>query len=69
MSVILEASDHSRIVAHTCVGKIIYHVVRGNMALFGEEIPLHIWSKGCAAQYRFRFVFYLIALMKKQFAV
>ena len=39
------------------------------MALFGEEVPLHIWSEGCAAQFRFCFVFYLIAPMKKQFVV
>ena len=69
MPVISGASDHSRIAAHTCVVKIIDQVVSGNIALFGEEVPLHIWSDGCAAQFRARFVFYLIARMKKQFAV
>ena len=42
MAVILEASDHSRRAGHTCALKIIDHVVSGNIALFGEEVPLHI---------------------------
>ena len=41
-AVILEASDHSRRAGHTCALKIIDHVFSGNIALFGEEIPLHI---------------------------
>ena len=52
MAVISEASDRSRIAAHTCVVKIIDHVASGNIALSGEEVALHIWSDGCAAQLR-----------------
>ena len=48
-AVISKASDDSRIAAHTCVVKMMHHVVSGNIALLGEEVPLHIWSDGCAA--------------------
>ena len=69
MAVIFEGSDHSRIAVYTCVVNIIHQVVSGNIAVFGEEVPLHIWSDGCAAKFRSRFVFYLIARMKKQFVL
>ena len=69
MAAILEGSDHSRIAVYTCVVNIIHQVVSGNIAVFGEEVPLHIWSDGCAAKFRSRFVFYLIARMKKQFVL
>ena len=69
MEVISEASDHSRIAAHTCAVKITDHVVSGNIALFGEEVPPHIWSDGCATHFRSQFVFYLIARIKNQFFV
>ena len=69
MEVILEASDHSRIAAHTCAVKITDHVVSGNIALLGEEVPPRIWSDGCAAHFMSRFVFHLIARIKNQFFV
>ena len=69
MAVISKASDHSGIAAHTFVVKITDHVVSGNIALFGKEVPFHIWSDNYAAQFRSPFVFYLIARMKMQFVV
>ena len=39
MGVILEASDHCRIVANTCFIKIIDHVVSGNIALLKKRSP------------------------------
>ena len=40
MEVISEASDHSRIAAHTCAVKITDHVVSRNIALLGKRFHL-----------------------------
>ena len=67
ITVTSEASEHSRISAHTCVMTIIEKV----QDLHPEEFnsTLFIWSDGCAAQFRSRFVFYLLARMDKKYEV
>ena len=62
-------NENMAVISEAIVIKIIDHAVSGNIALFGEEVPLHIWSDGCAVQFGSRFVFYRIARMKKQFVV
>ena len=60
-----EATDHSRIAAHTCVIRVLEEVTK--------EMPgisrLYLWSDGCAAQFRSRFVFDLISRMDKKYDV
>ena len=57
-----EASDHSRIAAHSCI-RVIVNALRKeypNMFCPGNS-TVHIWSDGCASQFRSRFVFALMA--------
>jgi len=59
VTVTSEANDHSRIAALSCWLKVL--------ALLQEKHPLqkplilHIWSDGCAGQFRSRFVFSLLS--------
>lgn len=69
ITVTSEASEHSRISAHTYVMTIIEKVKNLHPETFNDEIPLFIWSDGCAAQFRSRFVFYLIARMDEMYQV
>ena len=55
-----EAPDHSRIAAFSCVNSVIDFVKNKYFELFRENIVVHIWSDGCAAQFRSRYVFSLM---------
>ena len=59
ISIISEASDHSRIVAVTRISKV-FDFVREKHNL-PPEVTLHIWSDGCAGQFRSRYVFALVS--------
>ena len=51
--IVSELTDHSRFAAHTCITRIIEEMsseVQG-------DITVHIWSDGCASQFRSRYVF------------
>ena len=54
-----ELSDHSRAAAITCILKIIDHLREKQHLLL--KINAVIWSDGCSAQFRSRFVFKLLA--------
>ena len=56
ITVVSESSDHSRIVALTCIDFVIKEVEK-HMKL----TKAIIWSDGCAAQFRSRFVFKLLS--------
>ena len=55
--VISESKDHNRIAALTCLKKVIEEVERVNAVKYTKVV---VWSDGCAAQFRSRFVFRLL---------
>ena len=59
-----EASNHSRIAALSCWLRILSFIQEKYPSL-QKSLVLHIWSDGCAGQFRLRFVFSLLT----QFAV
>ena len=56
ITVTSNATDHSRIAAHFCTTKVIEEL---NKTV--QIAKVHVWSDGCAAQFRSRYVFDLIA--------
>ena len=58
VTVVSEASDHSRIAAFTCINKVLAFM-REKYDL-PSGITLHVWRDGCSAQFRSRFVFPLL---------
>ena len=58
ITIISEASDHSRIAAFTCINKVFDFVREKHN--FPPEVTLHIWSDGCAGEFRSRYVFALV---------
>ena len=63
VTVVSEASDHPRIAAFTCVYKVLTFM-REKYDL-PSGIILHVWSDGCSAQFRPRFVFCLLCDMDR----
>ena len=61
--VVSEASDHSRIAAFTCINKV-FNFVREKHEL-PLKVTLHVWSDGCAGQFRSRYVFSLLSTLDK----
>ena len=59
ITIISEASDHSRIAAYTCINKV-FDFVREKHYLPPKR-TLHIWSDGCADQSRSRYVYALVS--------
>ena len=55
--VVNESRDHNRIAALTCLKKVIEEVERVNAVKYTKVV---VWSDGCAAQFRSRFVFRLL---------
>ena len=51
-----ESSDHSRVAALTCIDFVIKEVERHT-----SLTKIVMWGDGCAAQFRSRFVFKLLA--------
>ena len=49
--------------------KIINHIVSIHKNMFGDEIPVYVWSYGCVAQPRSRFVFSLLVRVEKIFKI
>lgn len=65
-----EAKDHSRIAAHSCIVKVVDLMVEKHPYLNTfESIDLHIWSDGCSAQFRSKYVFALTSLFPRRFNV
>jgi len=54
ITVTSNATDHSRIAAHTCIMKVIEELSKTV-----KITKIHVWSDGCSAQFRSRFVFFL----------
>ena len=65
VTVTSEAKDHFRIVAHTCVIKVLEEVTKEMPAI----IKVYLWSEGCAAQFCSRFVFHLILGMDEKYDI
>ena len=63
VTVVSEASGHSRMAAYSCINKV-FDFVREK-----HDLPLttnlHIWSDGYAGQFRSRFVFSLLSTLNK----
>ena len=59
LTITSESTDHSRIAAFTCVQKVLDHL-RRKYAHLQRSLRVHIWSDGCAAQFRSRYVFSLM---------
>ena len=57
MVVISESREHNRAAALTCLQKVIMKAEEVNAADFQK---IYVWSDGCAAQFRSRFVFRLL---------
>lgn len=56
VTVISESSDHSRIASMTCVHMIIVEIEK-----FVQLKKIILWSDGCAAQFRSRFLFKILS--------
>ena len=55
--VVSESNDHNRAAALTCLKKVILEAEKINIAKYSQ---IFVWSDGCAAQFRSRFVFRLL---------
>ena len=64
ITVTSNATDHSRIAAHTCTMKVIEEL---NKTV--QITNVHLWTGGCAAQFRSRYVFDLIARIDRKYEV
>ena len=62
ITVTSELPDHSRAAAITCVSKVIENV-RENHQHLPLRINVFVWSDGCAAQFRSRYVFTLLSTL------
>ena len=62
-----EASDHSRIAALSCWLRVVSYLQEKYSLL--ESLRLHIWSDGCAGQFRSRYVFKLLAEFAKEHTI
>ena len=68
--IVLEAKDHSRMAAHTCINKVIELITEKHCHLKDfQNLDLHIWSDGCSAQFRSKYVFALTSLFPSNFNV
>ena len=67
--IVSEANDHSRIAAHTCIVKTIELMLEKHNHLKDQDLELHIWSDGCSAQFRSKFVFYLSSLFPESYRI
>ena len=65
ISVTSETSDHSRSVSVSCLQKVI-HFVREKYTHLPLKLNVIVWSDGCAAQFRSRYVFFLLSNLKRQ---
>ena len=59
ITIISEPSNHSRIAGFTCINKV-FEFVREKHNL-PPEVTSHIWSDGCAGQFRSRYDFALVS--------
>ena len=68
--IVSEAKDHSRIAAHSCIQRVIDEVLKlhPHLQLF-DSLKIAIWSDGCAAQFRSRYVFRLTHEFDGKFVV
>eukprot|EP00111_Clytia_hemisphaerica_P010989 TCONS_00032233-protein len=68
--IVSETTDHSRIAAHSCILKVI-DIMMERHPHFNQfhSIDLHIWSDGCASQFRSKYVFALTPFFPKPFIV
>lgn len=62
MTIVSEANDHSRINAFTCTSKVI-DCVEERLPLLNTLKQVYLWSDGCSAQFRSRFVFNLLTYL------
>ena len=68
--IIFEVKDHSRIAAHTCISKVIDMMMEKHLHLKSyTSVDLHVWSDGCSAQFRSKYVFALTSLFPESYIV
>ena len=65
ITVTSETSDHSRSASVSCLQKVI-HFVREKYTHLPLKLNVIVWSDGCAAQFRSRYVFFLLSNLKRQ---
>ena len=58
--VVSEVSDHSRIGSLTCLDKVVAEIEAKRGKKFDEII---VWSDGCTAQFRSRYIFFMLTRM------
>lgn len=58
IAIVPEASDHSRIAAHSLIHRVVEEV-RKRINHRDDTLKIYLWSDGCAAQFRSRYVFHL----------
>ena len=69
-AIVSEAKDHSHIAAHTCINKVIELIIEKHCHLKDfQNLDLYIWSDGCSAQFRSKYVFALTSLFPSKFNV
>ena len=66
--VITEASNHPRMATHSLILKVIDEV-KSQYLRFNdfEKLSIHLWSDGCASQFRSRFVFHLTVFFTESY--
>jgi len=57
VTVVTESNEHSRVTSLSCIDRIIRYVE----GIIGEVDKIFVWSDGCSAQFRSRFVFSFLA--------
>ena len=66
--VVTEASDHSRIAAHCLIQRVVEEV-RKKIGNRDDTLTVHLWSDGCASQFRSRYVFHLTTVFPESYRV
>ena len=69
-TIVTEASDHSRWATHSLILKNIDEV-KSQYPRFNDckKVSKHLWSDGCASQFRSRFVFYFTNFFPESYQV
>ena len=68
VAIATEASDCSRIATHSLILKVVNEIKQIYPHL-PHDIIIHLWSDGCASQFRLRYVFHLATVFPKNFKV
>ena len=68
IAIITEASNHSRMATNSLILKVIDEVKSQYLHFsYFEKLSMHLWSDGCASQFRSRFVFHLTVFFPESY--